>query len=162
MNPVPTELQISAGGVAFRRRESKIEIALISTGAPARWQLPKGIVGKNEHEETAAQREVREEAGITTELITLIEKIEYWYFATKRGGRVRFHKHVYFYLLRYISGDTRDHDHEVKEAQWVEIEEAKKMLTFKNEKNVVAQAQRMIDSLSLSDFIPSEPKDSKL
>lgn len=145
MNQVLTETQISAGGVAFRRREdSTIEIALISTGNPARWQLPKGIVGKDEAEENAARREVREEAGITTELVALIEKIEYWYFANRRGGRVRFHKHVYFYLLRYISGNTRDHDHEVNEARWVEIGEAQKILAFKNEKNVVARAQQMI------------------
>lgn len=96
MNQVPTELQVSAGGVGFRRRDARIEVALISTGARPRWQLPKGIVGKNEREEDAAQREVREEAGITTELITLIEKIEYWYFAPRRDGRVRFHKHVNF------------------------------------------------------------------
>lgn len=152
MNQVPTELQVSAGGVGFRRRDARIEVALISTGARPRWQLPKGIVGKNEREEDAAQREVREEAGITTELITLIEKIEYWYFATRRDGRVRFHKHVNFYLLRYVSGDTSDHDHEVNEARWVEIGEAQKMLAFKNEKNVVARAQQMIKSSPLSDL----------
>jgi hypothetical protein len=30
-------------------------------------------------------------------LVAPIEKIEYWYFSTERGARVRFHKFVHFY-----------------------------------------------------------------
>lgn len=147
MNPIQIETQISAGGVAFRQLESVVEVALISTGDKPRWQLPKGIVSKNEREEDAARREVREEAGIVTELISLIDVIEYWYYGTKRGKRTRFHKYVHFYLLRYQTGDTRDHDHEVREARWVEIEAAQMMLAFNNERRIAARAKEMIEGL---------------
>ena len=142
-----TVLQISAGGVAFRRRAGHVEVALISVGEPARWQLPKGIIDPQETNEAAARREVREEAGVETELLGLIERVEYWYYATERGSRVRYHKYVYFYLLSYTRGDVRRHDHEVNEARWVEIGQAREMLTFKSERGVVAKAQEMIDAL---------------
>lgn len=142
-----TKLQISAGGVAYRHRGGRVEVALISVGEEARWQLPKGIIDQGEASEAAAQREVREEAGIVTEVRGLIERVEYWYYATERGSRVRFHKYVYFYLLSYRRGDVRDHDLEVNEARWVEIEQARAMLAFKSEREVVAKAVEMIASL---------------
>ncbi|HXG91125.1 MAG TPA: NUDIX domain-containing protein [Blastocatellia bacterium] len=144
MSTIPTRVQISAGGVAFRKRGRAIEVAIINVGKANRWQLPKGLVDRNESTEAAALREVREEAGIETSLVELIDKIEYWYVSKDRGRRVRFHKFVYLYLLRYESGDVRDHDHEVNEARWVKISEAIEMLAFASEKRVVERAREMI------------------
>ena len=129
-----TKTQISAGGVVFRRRDARVEVALISVGDKNRWQLPEGLVDAGESAEAAAVREAREETGIETELLAPLDKIEYWYYSTNRGQRVRFHKFVYFYLLHYLSGDVREHDAEVNEARWVEIDEALAMLAFKGER----------------------------
>ncbi|HYG09779.1 MAG TPA: NUDIX hydrolase [Pyrinomonadaceae bacterium] len=138
-------MQISAGGVVFRRGSgSRVEVALISVGDKKRWQLPKGLVDAGEATEAAAMREAREETGVETELVALLDKIEYWYYSTNRGGRVRFHKFVYFYLLRYLSGDVRDHDAEVNEARWVEIDEARTLLAFAGERKVVERAREML------------------
>ena len=147
MSKVPTKLQISAGGVAFRNQAETLEVALISVGEDNRWQLPKGVVDKGESTEAAAVREVREEAGIDTQVVDRIDKVEYWYFAKENGNRVRYHKYVYFYLLRYKSGDVAEHDDEVNEAQWVEIGEAVKRLAFNTEKKIVERAAQMIDAL---------------
>jgi 8-oxo-dGTP pyrophosphatase MutT (NUDIX family) len=144
MNVIPTKTQISAGGVVFRRRDARIEVALISVGEQNRWQLPKGLVDAGESAEEAAVREAREETGVATELVALVDKIEYWYYATNRGGRVRFHKFVHFYLLRYLSGDVGDHDAEVNEARWVEIDAARTMLAFAGERKVVERAREML------------------
>ena len=141
---VPTKLQVSAGGVAFRKQEGRIEVALISVGENSRWQLPKGLVDKSESTEDAAVREVREEAGINTEIAERIDKVEYWYFWKEDGQRVRYHKFVYFYLLRYKSGDVRDHDHEVNEARWVNIDDAIKILAFDSEKKIMKKAKELI------------------
>ena len=142
---VPTKDQVSAGGVAYRERTGRIEVALVSVGERRRWQLPKGLVGAGEPPELAAMREVREEAGLETELVAPIETIEYWYQARERGTAVRFHKFVHFYLLRYVAGDVADHDHEVHEARWLEIGEAHDALAFPNEKRVVDRAGQMIE-----------------
>jgi 8-oxo-dGTP pyrophosphatase MutT (NUDIX family) len=144
MTSVPTKTQVSAGGVAYRRRAGRVEVALISVGSQARWQLPKGLVMRGEQPEAAALREVREEAGVECELVAEIEQIEYWYFAVERGARVRYHKFVHFYLLRYLGGDVRNHDHEVNEARWFDIEAARTRLAFKNERQVVARAQALL------------------
>ncbi len=103
---VPVKEQVSAGGVVFRGDKGKIEVVIISVGGQNRWQLPKGMVEKGESPETAAVREAREEAGVSSEVVQLIETIEYWYAGLDNGIRVRFHKRVHFYLLRYLSGDT--------------------------------------------------------
>ena len=118
--------------------------ALISVGEDNRWQLPKGLVDKGESTEAAAVREVREETGIETEVVERIDKVEYWYFWKEEGKRVRYHKFVYFYLLRYKSGDVADHDREVNEARWVEIDGAVKMLAFDSEKKIVKEAMELI------------------
>lgn len=145
---VTTKTQVSAGGVAFRTNSDQTEIALISVGEDGRWQLPKGLVNRDERPEAAALREVREEAGITTDMVEPLETIEYWYVSTNRGQRVRFHKFVHFFLLRYKSGQVTEHDHEVNEARWVEINQAQAMLAFKSEKKVVQQAQAKLAGLA--------------
>ena len=139
--------QVSAGGVVFRRRGRVVEVALISVGEKSRWQLPKGLVGGGESPEQAALREVREETGLDGELVAPVETVEYWYIGSDaRAGRerVRFHKFVHFYLLRYTSGEVSAHDHEVNEARWVEIGEAARLLAFKTERTVLARAREMI------------------
>jgi len=144
MAPIPTVTQVSAGGVAFHKAAGQIDVALIQVGPQMHWQLPKGTVHQDEEIEQAAQREVREEAGIETQLLDLLDRIEYWFYASQDGRRTHFHKYVYFYLMEYQSGDVSDHDHEVVEARWVEIDQAIEMLNFESEKNLVKTARARI------------------
>src|SRR5919107_3477563 len=106
MSTFETKEQTSAGGVVYRRRGAGVEVALISVGEPARWQLPKGLVGRGESPEGAALREVAEETGLTCEIVAELERVEYWYFSKGGARRVRFHKFVHFYLMRFVSGDV--------------------------------------------------------
>ncbi len=140
--------QVSAGGVAFRRTADSYEIAIISVVPSLRWQLPKGLIDADETPEIAALREVREEAGIETDALAPIEKIEYWYVGENRGERVRFHKSVHFFLLAYRSGTVENHDTEVAEARWVKTAEAVQMLAFKSEKEVVEKAVKLLPEFS--------------
>jgi 8-oxo-dGTP pyrophosphatase MutT (NUDIX family) len=145
----PSEAQFSAGGVAYRRRpQAATEVALIAVGEKMRWQLPKGTIEPGEAIEAAALREVREETGLQTEIVAPLEVIEYWYVGDSRGHRVRFHKKVHFYLMKYLAGDVTDHDHEVREARWLPIDEAIERLAFKNERNVMVRAMELIKAIA--------------
>lgn len=146
MNTFETKEQVSAGGVVYRRRGVETEVALISVGEQERWQLPKGLVGRGETPEEAALREVREETGLTCEVEAELERVEYWYFSKGGARRMRFHKFVHFYLMRFVSGDVSGHDAEVNEARWVDLEEAEGLLAFKGEQTALAEAREMLAS----------------
>jgi 8-oxo-dGTP pyrophosphatase MutT (NUDIX family) len=142
---IPTQTQESAGGAAFRAPQPHVvEVALISVGTGGRWQLPKGLIDFGESPEVAAVREVREEAGIDAAIIEKIDTVEYWYQATVEGERVRYHKFVHFFLMRFLSGDVANHDREVNEARWVGIQDALAMIAFKSEREVLEKAMSRI------------------
>jgi 8-oxo-dGTP pyrophosphatase MutT (NUDIX family) len=144
---LPTQAQVSSGGVAFRQNaDATIDVALILVGHRARWQLPKGTIEPGEAPEAAALREVREETGLSTEVVEPLEVIEYWYVGDHAGRRTRFHKKVHFFLMRYVSGDVADHDHEVIDSRWMPIDDAIEKLAFKNERLVVEKALHRLKS----------------
>jgi len=125
--------EVSAGGLVLRRNGTTLEALLIGRGVPRVWSLPKGHVEARETHEQAALREVREETGCWAEILTKLSDISYWFYL----NRTKHKKSVHFYLMRYLSGDTANHDHEVDEAAWFEIKAAKKALKYVNEKRLV-------------------------
>ena len=138
--------QVSAGGVAHRVDDGRIEVVVIKTSAEGRWQLPKGIIDPGETAEIAALREVREEAGIKCEIIEPLDIIEYWFVGAFDGPKKRYHKQVHFYLMKYLDGDVNDHDHEVVEARWVGLDEAERMLAFDTEKDLIVKAKDRLEA----------------
>jgi 8-oxo-dGTP pyrophosphatase MutT (NUDIX family) len=143
----------------YRRRPTGFDVALISVGDPPRWQLPKGKLDPGESIDQAAVREVREEAGLAAAIVEHLDTIEYW-FQQGRGDRgVRFHKRVTFYLMRYLSGDVRDHDNEVHEARWVPLDLAITVLHFPSERRVLETAgERLTEGAAARLSAPRTPR----
>jgi ADP-ribose pyrophosphatase YjhB (NUDIX family) len=125
--------EVSAGGLALRPHESGFDALLIGRGSPRVWTLPKGHVEARESNEQAAIREVREETGCWGEIVTRLNEISYWFYV----GKAKHKKSVTFYLMRYLSGDTANHDHEVDEARWFDVSTARRALKYVNEKRLV-------------------------
>ena len=127
--------EFSAGGVVIRRFRGRPFVAVVRVreGVLA---LPKGHPEPGESSAEAARREVREEAGVEAEVVGSLGEVKYWY---QRGGR-RIAKVVEFFLLRYVSGDVGDHDHEVEQARWIPATQAARTLTYDGERKMVRKA----------------------
>lgn len=134
------KFEVSAGGLVLRRRESAYDVLLIGRGNPRIWTLPKGHVEARESHEQAALREVREETGCWAEIVTKLNDISYWFYL----NHLKHKKSVTFYLMRYLSGDTANHDHEVDEARWFDVAAAKRALKYVNEKRLIDMAQEYL------------------
>ncbi|MEO6991718.1 MAG: NUDIX hydrolase [Candidatus Baltobacteraceae bacterium] len=140
--------EVSAGGLVLRPNGMSYDALLIGRGNPRVWSLPKGHVEVRETHETAALREVREETGCWAEILTKLSDISYWFYLSGTKHK----KAVHFYLMRYLSGDTANHDHEVDEAAWFEIKLAKRSLKYVNEKRLIDLGLEHLASLAGDPF----------
>jgi 8-oxo-dGTP pyrophosphatase MutT (NUDIX family) len=152
------EREFSAGGAVVSFQDGRWRLAVIEPRPAeqkrARRQkpalaLPKGLVNRGERPEEAAVREVREETGIETELITKLADIRYVYMRSWGDGQ-RVFKVVSFYLLIYRSGAIGEIEPamriEVRNAKWIPLEEARRQLTHRGEQEVAQLALEYIDS----------------
>jgi 8-oxo-dGTP pyrophosphatase MutT (NUDIX family) len=140
--------EFSAGGVVVRGEEVVVIVPTRRAADGSRvLALPKGHVDPGETPVQAAQREVREEAGVLAEPVRELGESHYWY---RRDGRT-IAKAVCFFLFRYLSGDTEDHDDEVEEARWIPLREAQTALSYPAERKIVARALACLEEGELKD-----------
>lgn len=125
--------EFSAGGIVFN---SKGQVLVTQHSQNHHWSFPKGLVDPGQTTEEAALREVKEEGGVEAEIV---EKIGYnKYIYTMAGEKI--FKVVTYFLMKYISGDPKDHDWEVSEAGWYEPAAALKRLDFSQDKDLLKKA----------------------
>jgi 8-oxo-dGTP pyrophosphatase MutT (NUDIX family) len=155
--------EISAGGVVVRQGQGGWEVALIE---PQREQsvadksdkkgharpvlaLPKGLVDPGEKPEQTAVREVREETGVSANILRKLTDIKYVYVRSW-SDRQRVFKIVSFYLLKYESGAIGDVSPEmrieVKRALWVPLDQAERMLAYRGERDVLKLARKSLET----------------
>jgi 8-oxo-dGTP pyrophosphatase MutT (NUDIX family) len=128
--------EFSAGGLVIRRFHGRPYVAAVRVKDGTVLALPKGHAFEGESTADAATREVREETGLVATVEEKLGDIRYWY---SRGGE-RVLKVVSFYLFRYRSGSVRDHDEEVDSAEWVPLEDAPRLLSYRGERDMAAAA----------------------
>ena len=131
------EREHSAGGVVVRDGEVAVIVPTRRAADGSRvLALPKGHVDPGETAIQAAQREVREEAGVESEPVEKLGDVRYWY---QRSG-LRIAKQVEFFLCEYRSGDPADHDSEVEIARWMPLADAVSALSYKGEREMAERA----------------------
>lgn len=136
--------EMSAGCVIYRHAASGIEIALIRPRGKVVWSLPKGLIERGEDARSGAEREAREETGLTGVLGEKIDTIQYRYHAGWQSPPQEIFKTVTFFLLECTGGDPSQHDHEVEAVQWFSISEAVNTMSYKLERDVLHKASKLI------------------
>ncbi len=134
--------EISAGGIVYKK-ENDLLWLICQHSQHKGWVFPKGLVGDTKYDEPledAALREVSEEGGVTATIITpLLKPVEYFY--KWEGQTIK--KTVYYFLMEYISGDPKNHDHEMMDAKLVTESEVKKTLTYDTDRKAFDEALRL-------------------
>lgn len=136
-----TKFQFSAGGVVYRKTGNLMEIILLVRGEGKIFCLPKGKIEGPETRIEAALREVREEAGVNGVIKKDMGKINYWFYSEEEAARI--HKTVHFFLIKYESGNIKDHDADAEEVMWLPVKEALKVMTYDSERKVAEKAVKL-------------------
>jgi 8-oxo-dGTP pyrophosphatase MutT (NUDIX family) len=135
---VRTARAVSAGGVVLAELRPDAPVALVahrSVRGTLQWTLPKGAQEQGETVTQTALREVREETGLEVELVGPLDTIDYWFVWAPE--RTRYHKFVHYFLMRAVGGDFAAHDHEMEEAAWFQPAEARRQMSFANERKLL-------------------------
>lgn len=131
----------SAGIVVFYKDEDQVEYLLLHYAA-GHWDFAKGHLEEGETNLQAAHRELREESGLTAQLVPDFEDA-FSYWLTDRVTHERVHKTVTFYL-----GETKNKavvlSHEHQGYKWLPYHEAIKHLTYGNARALLDKAHAFL------------------
>jgi 8-oxo-dGTP diphosphatase len=119
---------LAAGGVVVRDGL----VALVHRPRYDDWTLPKGKLDDGESFEDAALREVEEETGLHARLVRELPSVNY-----EVRGRP---KVVRYWLMEVESDEGFVANDEVDEVRWVEPAEARALLTYDRDRDVLAAA----------------------
>ena len=119
-----------------RREGRRNRIAVIHRPKYMDWSLPKGKLEKGETFEEAALREVREETGFTCTVTDELPPVTY----LDRKARSKL---VRYWLMEPGKGRFEPHD-EVDELRWLTSREARKLLTYDHDRELVAVAMKRL------------------
>ncbi len=138
-------IEYSAGGIVYRKRKNEIDVLIGQHSSHYGFVFPKGLIGDHidgEKKEETAIREVQEETGITGKILHELTPYTFTYVWKEKKRK----KTVTFFVMEYVSGDTKDHDWEMLDVFWLPLEEVERKLTYPAEKKVWLEAKEFIES----------------
>ena len=128
----------SCGAIVYGKFHGNTEILLIKHVNSGHWSFPKGHVESGETEIETAQREIMEETGIDVIIdASFRETVSY---SPKRGTQ----KIVVYFLAKAKNSDFIPQEEEIADIKWVEIGRAQSVLSYENDRCIVAKAKTII------------------
>jgi 8-oxo-dGTP pyrophosphatase MutT (NUDIX family) len=135
------ELEVSAGGIVFRRDDEGQARFLLIRDSYGNWGFPKGHLEENESPAEAAVRETAEETGLTHLILQGPIRVIDWHFRF-RGRAI--HKYCHFFLLESPAGDPVPQVEEgITDFRWLLLPGALDKLSYDNARGVLKRAGEM-------------------
>jgi 8-oxo-dGTP pyrophosphatase MutT (NUDIX family) len=140
-----TELEVSAGGIVFRRLPGEGAKYLLIRDSYNNWGFPKGHLEGEESPAEAASRETAEETGLDHLVLHGPIRVIDWHFRF-RGRHI--HKYCHFFLFESPQGDVCPQvDEGITACQWLPLNEALESLSYDNARGVLKRAGEMVRTL---------------
>ena len=131
-------LEKSCGALVYRRNREQIELLLIKNRYGGHWSFPKGHVEGRETEVQTALREVKEETGLDISLQSgFRHAVEYF-------PRPNVKKQVVYFLGHARNDHVVRQEEEIGETRWIPLEQAHTWVTFRNDKNLISKAKKIL------------------
>lgn len=137
MSDDESRVKLAAGGLVIDRRAGTPRVLVVHRPEYDDWSFPKGGVKDGESFEQAAVREVMEETGLACRILGRLSVTRYR--VRTRKGSLR-PKAVHYFLMECEAGEISTDGEEVDQACWLEIEEARRRLSYEHDK-------RLLDSI---------------
>jgi 8-oxo-dGTP pyrophosphatase MutT (NUDIX family) len=139
------ELEVSAGGIVFRRIPGQAPRYLLIRDSYNNWGFPKGHLEGAESPAQAALRETAEETGLANLVLHGPIRVIDWHFRF-RGRHI--HKYCHFFLFESPEGDVCPQvDEGITACQWRPLSEALEVLSYDNARGVLKRAGEMVRTL---------------
>jgi 8-oxo-dGTP pyrophosphatase MutT (NUDIX family) len=139
------ELEVSAGGIVFRRVPGEGARYLLIRDSYNNWGFPKGHLEGDESPAQAAMRETAEETGLQHLVLQGPIRVIDWHFRF-RGRHI--HKYCHFFLFESPEGEVCPQvDEGITACQWRPLGEALETLSYDNARGVLKRAGEMVRTL---------------
>jgi 8-oxo-dGTP diphosphatase len=130
MKGAPDVVQ-AAGGVVTRTGDGGVQFLVVHRPRYDDWSLPKGKLEVGESHEAGAIREIAEETGVVVRLGNALPGNEY----IDRHGRP---KVVRYWHMTPVGNTSWAPNDEVDETRWITAAEAATLLSYENDRRLVA------------------------
>ena len=122
-----------AGGVVFRTTDDQTLYLVVSSSDGANWVLPKGHIDAGESAETAALRELIEEAGLIGEIVDQLS-VQHFRQANKEGA-------IQYFLIRELGSTAAT---ENRTLRWEDEQAALQLLTFEEARAALLEGAALV------------------
>ena len=128
----------SCGAVVYRYNNDVLEVLLIRHRFGGHLSFPKGHVEEGENEFQTALREVKEETNLSIRLREgFRESVEYF-------PKPYIKKQVVYFLGLSLGDTPKRQEEEISELRWVPIDDAERMVSFANDKNLISRSREYL------------------